>query len=44
MNSENNDQELTNERDIWQLWGQLINDWNNQFKKKTAIQVCFSIN
>lgn len=38
MNSESNDQDV-NGRDVWQIWGQLINDWNNQYKKKTTLQV-----
>lgn len=38
MNSESYDQDV-NGRDVWQIWGQLINDWNNQYKKKTTLQV-----
>ncbi|XP_054158022.1 ecotropic viral integration site 5 ortholog-like isoform X2 [Oppia nitens] len=44
MNSEcsQDGQELANNnsngRDIWQLWGYIMNDWNNQSKKKSTIQ------
>ncbi|CAG2171885.1 unnamed protein product, partial [Oppiella nova] len=38
MNSESNDQDLSNGRDVWQIWGQLINDWNNQSKKNKTLQ------
>lgn len=34
--------EKEDKEDYWVLWGQLVNDWNNQYKKNTQyVKVSF---
>lgn len=34
-----NDKE--DKEDYWSIWGQLVNDWNNQYKKNTQLVKVF---